>query len=62
VFFCGSYWGWGLHEDGFSSGVGAADRARALLRGRPSQISDQDRGEPGMSEIDAIIAAAKNQT
>jgi predicted NAD/FAD-binding protein len=62
VFFCGSYWGWGLHEDGFSSGVGAADRARALLRGRPSQLSEQDRGEPGMSEIDAIIAAAKNQT
>lgn len=58
VFFCGSYWGWGLHEDGFSSGVAAAERVRTAFQ---DKINTQDLGSVGMSEIDAIIAAAKNQ-
>jgi predicted NAD/FAD-binding protein len=24
TFFCGAYWGWGFHEDGFTSGIAAA--------------------------------------
>ena len=62
VFFCGSYWGWGLHEDGFTSGVGAAQRVQTALQGQTSRLSEQERGSDAMSEIDAIIAAAKNQT
>ena len=57
VFFCGSYWGWGLHEDGFSSGVTAAQRVTASLANKTSLLGD----DSGMSEIDAIIAAAKKQ-
>ncbi|MCS5568203.1 MAG: hypothetical protein NZ743_09265 [Pseudomonadales bacterium] len=26
TFFCGAYWGWGFHEDGFSSALRSADR------------------------------------
>ncbi len=26
VFYCGSYWGWGFHEDGFTSGMSAAEK------------------------------------
>ena len=59
VFFCGSYWGWGLHEDGFTSGVGAAERVQAALQGQTSLLSEQERGADAMDEIDAIIAAAK---
>jgi predicted NAD/FAD-binding protein len=62
VFFCGSYWGWGLHEDGFSSGVAAAGRLRTSLKGKPSIVGAGDGNNAGASEIDAIIAAAKNQT
>ena len=58
VFFCGSYWGWGLHEDGFSSGVSAAERVTASLANKESVLVDNS----AMSEIDAIIAAAKNQS
>lgn len=58
VFFCGSYWGWGLHEDGFSSGVNAARRVSASLADKKSLLGDVS----AMSEIDAIIAAAKNQS
>lgn len=61
VFFCGSYWGWGLHEDGFTSGVGAAERVQAALQGQTSLLSEQERGADAMDEIDAIIAAAKKQ-
>ena len=61
VFYCGSYWGWGLHEDGFSSGLGAAERVLASLRGHTSQLGQAEGGAAAMSEIDAIIAAAKNQ-
>lgn len=62
VFFCGSYWGWGLHEDGFSSGVSAAQRVLASLANKTSVLGSRDGSDAGMSEIDAIIAAAKNQT
>ena len=54
--------GWGLHEDGFTSGVGAAQRVQTALQGQTSRLSEQERGSDAMSEIDAIIAAAKNQT
>ena len=57
VFFCGSYRGWGLHEDGFSSGVRAAGRVTASLENKESLLVEN----PAMSEIDAIIAAAKNR-
>ena len=62
VFFCGSYWGWGLHEDGFSSGVAAAGRVRESLKDKPSVVGAGDGDGSAASEIDAIIAAAKNRT
>jgi predicted NAD/FAD-binding protein len=62
VFFCGSYWGWGLHEDGFSSGVAAAGRVRESLKDKLSVVGAGDGDGSAASEIDAIIAAAKNRT
>jgi len=47
-----------LHEDGFSSGVNAARRVSASLADKKSLLGDVS----AMSEIDAIIAAAKNQS
>ena len=32
TFFCGAYWGWGFHEDGFASGTAAATQIREQLR------------------------------
>ena len=61
VFFCGSYWGWGLHEDGFRSGVDAAQRVHASLKNKPSVVENRDGDNASASEIDAIIAAAKSQ-
>ena len=61
VFFCGSYWGWGLHEDGFRSGVDAAQRVHASLKNKTSVVENRDGGNASASEIDAIIAAAKSQ-
>ncbi len=61
VFFCGSYWGWGLHEDGFRSGVDAAQRVHASLKNKPSVVENREGGNASASEIDAIIAAAKSQ-
>lgn len=61
VFFCGSYWGWGLHEDGFSSGVAAAERVRSSLKDKTTLLGAGDGNDPAISEIDAIIAAAKNR-
>lgn len=61
VFFCGSYWGWGLHEDGFSSGVAAAQRVRASLKDKPNLLGSTLGDNASASEIDAIIAAAKSQ-
>ena len=61
VFFCGSYWGWGLHEDGFRSGVNAAQRVHASLKNKTSVVENRDGGNASASEIDAIIAAAKSQ-
>mgnify|MGYP005677298475 CR=1 FL=1 len=57
IFFCGSSRGWGLHEDGFSSGANAAERVVASLANKPSLLEN----DSAMSEIDAIIAAAKNR-
>jgi predicted NAD/FAD-binding protein len=62
VFFCGSYWGWGLHEDGFSSGVAAAQRVHTSLKDKPNLLGSTQRGHDSASEIDAIIAAAKSQS
>ena len=34
IYYCGAYWGWGFHEDGFSSGVEAARAIREQANGR----------------------------
>jgi hypothetical protein len=51
-----------LHEDGFSSGVAAAGRVRESLKDKLSVVGAGDGDGSAASEIDAIIAAAKNRT
>ena len=33
IYYCGAYWGWGFHEDGFSSGVEAVRAIREQANG-----------------------------